>query len=339
MEKLVAMILVLISIAVLGGVTLYYTLRPSGVKVFHAGSLAKPFKAIDEEAESFSLLREPSGSVEVMRKITEQGKKPDIAAVSDYSLIPDYLFRENLTDWYLQFARNEIVLVYSEKESAYAGEINENNWYKILSRPGVEFAFGDPNADPGGYRAMMTTQLAEVYYDNSEIFDELIASNTTMEAPSERNGSYIVKAKELTSLNPSGKVTVGPMEVAVIPSLEKGSVDYMFNYRSIAEQHGFEFVRLPSQINLSEVKYGDLYETVGIELTEGTVKKGKPIVYGITILKKAKNREKAIEFVKYLITEKGKTVFEIMGQPPISPPVTNSMEKIPIELQDKAVEE
>lgn len=339
MEKTTTIALVLIAIAIAGGVTLYYTMRPSGVKVFHAGSLAKPFKAIDEETETFSLLREPSGSVKVMRKITEQGKRPDVAAASDYSLIPDFLFKENLTDWYLQFARNEVVLVYHEGESKYASEINQNNWYKILSRPDVDFAFGNPNADPGGYRAMMTVQLAELYYENSKIFDDLIASNTTMEAPSEENGKYVIQAKELTALEPTDKVTVGAMEVAVIPALEEGSVDYMFNYRSIAEQHGFEYISLPPQINLSKVEHGDLYGSVGLELTDGTVKWGKPIVYGITILKNAKNREKAIEFIEYLISEKGKSIFENMGQPPISPPVTNNIEKIPQEIRDKAVEE
>lgn len=330
----------IIATLILGGILYFQFFRNvSPVKVFHAGSLSKPFQKMDEENKEFNLQREPSGSVEVMRKITELGKKPDIAAASDYSLIPDFLISENLADWYIQFARNEVVLAYTN-ESAYSNEIDNKNWFKILQKSDVEFAFGDPNADPGGYRAMMMIQLAEEYYNDNQIFDNLISRYTSMKAPEKNeNGHYIIQAKKLEDLNPdTSKVKAGAMEVAVIPALEEGSVDYMFNYRSIAKQHDFDFVKLPDAINLSKVKHDNFYDDVKIEMTGGKVKEGKPIVYGITILKEAKNEEGAVKFLRYLLSEGGQEILENMGQPPIDPPRTNDIDEVPEDLRGQVTE-
>ncbi|KXB00541.1 hypothetical protein AKJ47_01005 [candidate division MSBL1 archaeon SCGC-AAA261G05] len=320
-------------VIIASGLAIYRTSSSGVVKVFHAGSLSQPFEKINEENNSFNLQREPSGSVEVMRKVTELGKKPDIVAVSDYSLIPDYLIPE-YTDWYVQFARNEIVIAYSS-ESAYSSEIDENNWFKILGRSDVKFAFGDPNADPGGYRAMMTIQLAENYYDNSRIFDDLIAANTAMVAPTLENGVYTLEAIPLEELSPNtSKVQVGSMEVAVIPALEEGSVDYMFNYRSIAKQHNFQFVELPSEINLSKVKYAENYARARVKLSDGKTKSGKPIVYGATMLRNAEHEEASLKFLRYLLSDGGRGILEDMGQPPINPPIVNSLDNVPSEIRD-----
>lgn len=326
----------LITIAAVG-LTIYGFPTDSSVSVFHAGSLSKPFQRINEENNSFDLQCEPSGSVKAMIKITDLGKRPDIAAVSDYSLIQDYLIPE-YTDWYVQFARNEIVIAYTE-QSKYSNEINENNWFEILRKPEVKFAFGDPNADPGGYRSMMTIMLAENYYGDSEIFDDLIVTNTAMRAPALENGAYTLQALPLEELKPdTDKIRVGSMEVAVIPALGMGSVDYMFNYRSIAKQHDFEFVELPDEINLSRVGYEENYAQARVDLSDGPVKSGKPIVYGVTMLKNAEHEKNSIKFLKYLLSDDGLAVFEDMGQPSINPPRTNSRDNVPEEIQDLVVE-
>ncbi|KXA91634.1 hypothetical protein AKJ63_01160 [candidate division MSBL1 archaeon SCGC-AAA259D18] len=328
---------VLIAIIVVAGAGLYFYSESafqgsSEVFVLHAGSLTKPFHEINKRDNKVNLRLEDHGSVEVVRFISEGGRNPDVAAVSDYSLIGDFLISEEFTDWYIQFARNNVVLCYTD-QSKYSEEIDNNNWYKILSKSDVKFGFGNPNADPGGYRVMMVIQLAEIKYDNSQIFDDLIAANTAMKAPEMDNGKYIIKAKTMDQLKPSSEVEVAVKEVAVIPKLETGSIDYMFNYRSIAKQHDFKYVKLPDQINLSRVKHADIYKKVGIKLTGGKVKMGKPIVYGITILNNAKNKGDAVDFLKYLLSEKGQKVLENMGQQPVSPPRTNNKDALPQELQ------
>lgn len=338
-RKVIVLIGVVLAAVISGGLFYYYSggTGAKAVYVLHAGSLTKPFKRIDEINSKLDVRSEPHGSVEVSRLVSGGQKHPDVAAVSDYSLIPDYMMSKGRTDWFVQFARNEVVLCYTE-DSKYASEINQKNWYKILSRPDVKFGFGNPNADPGGYRAMMAVQLAELSYDNSQIFDDLIGANTAMKAPEGKDGTYTIEAVKADQLNPSEKVSVGTMEVAVIPRLKEGSIDYMFNYRSIAKQHGFKFVELPDKINLGKVKYASMYKKARVKLTGGTVKKGKPIVYGITILKDAKHKEAAVDFLKYIFSKKGRKVFEKMGQPPIYPPRTNKKSALPEELQDTVVE-
>ncbi len=110
------------------------------------------------------------------------------------------MISKGLTESYIQFARNEIVLCYTG-ESKYRNKINQNNWYKILSKPDVKFAFGNPNADPGGYRAVMAVQLAEIYYENASIFNKLITKNTDMNSPEKENGKFIIKTKKLTNMD------------------------------------------------------------------------------------------------------------------------------------------
>lgn len=339
-DSKISVVLIAVIVIVGAGLYFYSEVTSSGsseVYVLHAGSLTKPIKRIDEINDELDVRNEPYGSVTVSRLVGGGQKHPDVAAVSDYSLIPDLIISEGMTDWFIQFARNEVVLCYTE-DSKYAGEINQKNWYKILSRPGVKFGFGNPNADPGGYRAMMAVQLAELYYDNSKIFDDLIGANTAMKAPENENNSYTIVAKHFDQLEPTEKVETALKEVGVIPKLREGSIDYMFNYRSIAKQHNFKFVELPDEINLGRVKYADRYKKVRVKLTGGTLKEGKPIVYGITILKDAEHREAAVDFLKYIFSEKGRSVFENMGQTPIYPPRTNKKSALPKELRGVVVE-
>ncbi len=324
---------VLIVIAVIGTVTFQLTRGGTRLEVFHAGSLTKPFEGLEglfEGRYDVNVQREPSGSVEAIRKITELGRNADIVGVSDYSLIPEMMFQD-YADWYIQFARNRVVLAYTDS-SAYADEIDDSNWYEILARPDVRFGFGDPNADPGGYRALITVQLAEMYYDNARIFEDLISANTSIEAY-EENGTYTIDVPRFEYLDPSSKVTVGSMEVALITNLETGDINYMFNYLSVAVQHDLEFVELPEEVDLSGAGLENLYGRVKIQFPDGEVIAGKPIVYGVTIPKGAEHPERAVEFVKLLLGDEGREILENLGQPPIVPAVASDPSKLPEELR------
>ena len=65
--------------------------------------------------------------------------------------------------WYAGFARNAITFVYTDK-SKFANEINADNWYKVLARPGVEIGRSNPDTDPSGYQTVQMLNLAETYY-------------------------------------------------------------------------------------------------------------------------------------------------------------------------------
>ena len=88
------------------------------------------------------------GSVMMARRITDLHQDADLLAVADYNVIPKYMFGAHPhASWYAGFARNAITFVYTDK-SKYANEINSQNWYKVLARPGVEIGRSNPDTDP-----------------------------------------------------------------------------------------------------------------------------------------------------------------------------------------------
>ena len=306
--------------------------RVEVLKVFHAGSLEVPFEEIEREFEvlhpEIDVQRESYGSVEAIRQITEVGKNGDVLASADYSLIPSMMYDE-YADWLIRFATNDIVLAYNSEMSRYADEITKDNWYEILRRDEVTFGFSNPNLDPCGYRSVIVCQLAELHHNDPMILDDLIIGNTAISV-SEEVGGHLIKTPDNLEPN-SRKITIKPKEAELTALVEVGSLDYYFIYRSVAVQHNLSFVDLPEEIDLSKVKYEDLYGKVKLETADGKIKSGKPIVYGITVPKNSENPELGLEFVRFVISEGGQRVFASSGQPPIVPPEGVA---IPDEIKD-----
>lgn len=291
------------------------------LKVFHAGSLTEPMKAFkqafEEKYPNVEVQTEASGSAATIRKVTELGRKADVIATADYTLIQKMMYPE-YANWTIMFAKNQIVLAY-RSDSRYADEINPSNWYEILKKPDVRFGFSNPNDDPCGYRSLMAIQLAELYYNDSTIFDELVADHSNLRFV-EENGSYVLRMppSEDIEVNKS-KIMVRSMEMELIHLLESGEIDYFFIYKSVARQHGFNFVELPAEIDLSSPDYAEFYSKVKVVLANGEEVAGKPIVYGITIPKNAENRKIAEEFVKLVISDEGQRILRELGQEPLIP--------------------
>lgn len=304
--------------------------------IFHAGSLSVPFEELEAEFEAqhsgVDVQREAAGSAQSIRKITELGKNADILASADYALIPSMMMPE-YSDWYAAFARNQMILAYTN-DSRYGDEINTENWYEVLRRPDVRYGFSNPNDDPAGYRSQMVTQLAEFYYNDSQIYDDLILNNTGMTVTTEENGTTLIRVPASEEISPNTKkIMLRSMEVELCSALETGEIDYLYIYRSVAEQHGYKYVELPPQIDLSSLDYADNYAKVQVQMVNGEVVTGSPIVYGVTIPKNAKNPELAVEFVKLLLEEPGQQIFIKNGQPPIVPAIAEGKNKMPEELQ------
>jgi molybdate/tungstate transport system substrate-binding protein len=291
--------------------------QETGIKgelvVFHAGSLSVPFKqmaeAFEKEYPQVDVKLEAAGSVACARKITDLNRMCDVFGSADYKvinelLIPDY------TAWNLKFAGNEISIVYNHN-SRYSDEINKDNWYSVLQKEDVAYGRSDPNSDPCGYRSVLCMKLAEKYYQIEGLANEVLSKD---------------------------KKFIRPKEVDLIALLEMGAIDYMFIYRSVAVQHGLEYIELPDSINLSNPKLADWYGQVSTEINgkkpgEKIKFDGEPIVYGSTILRDAPNPRAALEFIKFLLSpEKGLKIMEQNGQSVIIPPKSEQIEKIPEEL-------
>jgi len=316
------------------------------LKVIYAGSLIVPFDEMGKQFESehpgVDVQMEGHGSIQAVRHVTDIHKEYDVIAVADDSLIPDMMYPE-YADWYVRFATNQMVIAYTNR-SKYADEINESNWYEILARPDVIFGFSNPMFDACGYRTLTTIQLAESYYENQTIFDDLIARNfDTPLQVIERDGTYTVVVPDV--FEPQGeKIAVRGGSVQLIALLEYAGIDYAFEYKSVAQQHGLRYLELPAQIDLSSPEYVDIYKKVKVTLgfqrfsSVGTERIGRPIFYGITIPKNAPNPELAAEFVNFVLSEEGQRVLRGTNQPPIQPAADN-LDKIPEDLRHVVIKE
>ncbi len=282
--------------------------------IFHAGSLTVPIDALAEALQAkhpgVTLETEASGSRSAARKISDLGREADLMMSADYTVI-DELLIPDFADWNIQFARNTMVIAYTDG-SKYAEEINADNWYEVLTREGMVYGHSDPNADPCGYRSLLVWQLAEKHYNVPGLYQTL-----DEHCPPEN---------------------VRPKSVELIALLQSGDMDYAFEYRSVAVQHGLKFVELPDEINLCCVEHADFYKQAKVEVSgkePGTTitKTAKPCVYGVTVPKNAPRPDLALEFVKFLIGPEGQAIMEQQGQPPIVPPVAGDKDALPSELQ------
>lgn len=282
------------------------------IVIFHAGSLSVPIAEVSREFKKIrgiEIQAEASGSVEAIRKITDLGKKADIVAVADYSLCEKMLMPK-YAEFCVLFAMNEIVLSYS-KNSKYREKIDGSNWFDLLQKEDVKFGFSDPNADPCGYRTLFALKLADDYY-GKRIFEELVEANSNIKS----NESLIIVPERIKT---NEKVVLRPKEVDLTALLESGALDYIFTYKSVAMQHGLEFVKLPAEINLGSYEKLDYYDKVSVSIRNQSIR-GEPIVYGVTVLKDSANKKAALEFLNFMLSKDGREIFERNYQETISPP-------------------
>lgn len=271
------------------------------IVVFNAGSLAIPVRAaLDSFAarEHVTIAQENAGSLETARKLTELGHIPDVIALADYEVFPQYLMPAQV-DWYLDFARNRMVLAYTAK-SRFASEITPENWWQLVQRPGVQVGRADPNMDPNGYRTLLTMQLAEKHYGVSGLYDSLLAH-----AP-ENN--------------------VRPKEADLVGLLQAGEMDYIWSYESLASAAGLKFVQLPAAIDLSSPADSAGYATAQVRVRgktpgDSVTFRGQPIVYALSIPKKAPHPELAERFVAYLISGDGARIMRATGLDVLDKPI------------------
>ncbi|MBN1150779.1 tungstate ABC transporter substrate-binding protein WtpA [candidate division WOR-3 bacterium] len=333
-------------------------LQPTVLSIYHAGSLSVPFESLKAEFQkdhpNVEIIIESGGSAGLINKIitvVEAGEvPPDIMASADYKLIPSRLYEKDLADWYIAFARNELVLCYRDG-APFSEEIHNGTrtWYEVLKNEPVSYGHSNPDDDPCGYRSLMVIQLAELVYferafdfgleadpEAEMLYDVLIPGS---EEERGRSGGENTDARPGKS-----QEIVRTKSVDLISSLQSGDLDYAFEYRSVAVQHDLNYIDLHPAINLgsigqiegAEFLYEDFYQNATIKILaeidpEKVYKdmKGEPVVYGIASIKSGQNREMAYEFIALLLSEKGQQLMEESGQPFLNPLVCDHPENLP----------
>jgi molybdate/tungstate transport system substrate-binding protein len=311
------------TVAVITSLVLAFSLASqAGAKekviIFHAGSLTVPFaemeKAFEAKYPDLDVMREAGGSTQMARMISELNKPADIMASADFTVIDKVLIPAK-ADWNIRFASNQLVLCYTDK-SRFANEVNADNWYEILSRPGVIWGHSDPNLDPCGYRSLMVLQLAEKYYQQPGLYDRLIANRP--------------------------KENIRPKSVELVSLLKTGNMDYAWEYLSVAVQHELKYVKMPDKINLGNYQEDEFYAQAKVKVTgnqPGTwiTQTGISCTYGVTIVRDCPNPKGAVLFLQYLLDpDGGLKILKDMGQPPFIPcrvPTEKMKNQLPAELQ------
>jgi molybdate/tungstate transport system substrate-binding protein len=280
--------------------------------VFNAGSLAKPFnellRAFKAKHPGVTIAQENSGSLEAARKLTELGKIPDVIGVADYGVISKILVPEH-AGWFATFARNSMVLIYTD-QSVAAAEINAQNWWRVLQRPDVRAGRSDPVLDPNGYRTLMSFQLAEKFYQHPGL-----AARLERALPPKYIRS---KEADLTAL------------------VQAGELDYSWSYLSIARTAGVRHVALPPEIDLSEPRLADWYRQARVRLpgprrggADSVEFQGEPIVYALTIPRQAPHPGAALAFARFILSPEGQAILKENGFLVLAKPVFGGPEPPP----------
>ncbi len=261
--------------------------------VFNAGSLARPIRAaLDTFAarEGVRPEQESAGSLETARKLTELGKIPDLIALADAEVFPGYLMPAQL-DGYVEFARNRMVIAYSDR-SRFAQEMGPATWWSVMLRAGVETGRSDPQLDPNGYRTLLVWQLAERFYGEPRL------------------------AQRLEAASPARNMR--PKEADLIGLLQAGELDYIWSYESIARAIGLRYVKLPPAIDLSAPDFAATYALASVRVRgaragDTVTFRGAPIVYAFGVPRDAPHPRTAARFAAFLVSDEGRAILRREG--------------------------
>lgn len=256
--------------------------------VMNAASVTRPLRAALDTFAAHTHMRyslEPGASLEVARRITELGRRPDVIVLADPEVFPELLM-PRFTSWYTLFGRNRIVLAYTD-ESRGAREITSSNWRQVIQRSGVEIGRADPNTDPSGYRTLLTFQLAERFYKEPGLAQRLLAA-----APA-RN--------------------VRPRESDQVALLQANALDYIWTYQNLAANAGLRFVKLPDEIDLGEPADSATYalastRVLGKHQGDTITVRGSPILFAVSAGTHAPHTAAAERFLSFLLSPEGRRI-------------------------------
>ena len=315
--KLVMILALAVGLGV-GYVAGYYTglnsSKPSTTLLIDAaGTLQVPFNGIVNNVVrpqyptlSYNYIFE--GSRLAANEITQANKSFDIFASADYRIIPDQLVPSHAS-WYIVFASNAVAVVYTN-HSRFANEINSNNWYQVITRPGVIVGVSNKETDPSGSQAIFMLQLAGLlYYQNSSyLYNQL----------------YVAKATKQ-------ELIIVPTETTLDAQLETGAIDYVLTYSSEAISHKLQYISLDPKVDLSDLAQADWYAKVDTTIN-GKLVEGAPILYDLTIPNDSPDVPMAIAFLKALFSPQGQDILRAAGLRPLNPVYVYNQSAVPADV-------
>ena len=201
-------------------------------------------------------------------------------------------------------ASTAMVIAYSPKsrfvkqlEAAATGRMR---WWEVLQARNLRFGRTDPRTDPQGRNIVFTFKLAERYYNQPHLLQNVLGP----------------------VINPSQIFT----EPSLLARLDTGELDATSGYESAVKSLKLPFIKLPDEINLSNpAMVQSWYNTVSLTLEvkgRKTLVRPQPLVFYAAILKEAPNPELAKQFVALLTSTEGAVMLTKYGyNPPLGLPI------------------
>ena len=260
--------------------------RPDTILVFTAASLAVPFRAaLDSFARRTGTVvqQENGASLELARRVIDLHRVPDVIALADEEVFPQLLVPRAMS-WYARFARNRMVLAYTDRSTG-AARLTAANWHRVLLRPEVRVGRSDPRLAPVGYRALLLYRLAETHYGQPGL------------------------AGRLEARTPPALLRANASELVAL--LQAGELDYILDYESLARANRLRYVRLPPEIDLGDPGRARQYARASVRVArrlDTTAYAGSPIVHAVAIPRAAGHPAAAARFLTYLLSPAGQAV-------------------------------
>ncbi len=258
---------------------------PPPLRIFHADSLSAYVTALARVFEradpGVAVHCEGSGSLDALRKVTDLHLPCDILITADWRMLKQP--HRGVAPWAVVFAGNSMGLLYTAR-SRGAARINADNWWRVLMEPGVRYGHSNPERDPAGYWTLVMWQLAARYYH-----DPSLAARLAAHCP---------------------RANMRPHNVDLIALLQSGDLDYYFGYASDARLGKLKFLALPPEINLGDISRAADYARASVEIGSGSDRKriaGAPVAYAATLTANPPNRAAAVEFMKLMLGDAGRT--------------------------------
>jgi len=326
------------------------------LSVFCAGSLIIPFAAIENAFEdahpNIDVLVETHGSIQCVRHVTDLHEAIDVVAPADQALISMLMYNTPNPDtqqpygsWLIRFAGNRLSLAYGE-HSPGADELTTDNWPEIITRPGTRIGLSDPRFDACGYRGLMALQLAEEHYQYKTLLEDVLMGRFMQPIRAVPEGNAVrIHVPEILEPRPRSTIVLRGSSIQLIPLLQSGDVDYVFEYESVAHQHGLEYIPLPDSVNLGNPELAESYRRVSVQLdyqrffAVEPLFYGEPIKYGITIPSSAPHPEEAALFIQFLLSPTGRAIMAENDHPLSTPITADHPDALPPALQSLGLSE
>lgn len=243
--------------------------------VLSAGSLSVLFNetvgpAFESDTE-YTYRGEFHGSKTVMRMVQDGQKYPDVVVSADAGLLRDEL--GDLAPWDVVFASNALVVTYNPETAVGKRLASGDPWYEVLREADAQIARSDPDLDPLGYRTEQLFELAEEFYDEDGLVEDL-TTNTV----------------------------VDPEEAHLLAGIETGERAAAVAYRNMAVDHDLPFVSLPQELDFSDPSLADHYASATYTMDDGTTVEGTPVLYNMTVPSVAESPSVGKRFVGFVLS-------------------------------------